>query len=224
MRGCKNNRLDFPKIIGYTELEVSLKLTTGTYMQKGDYLSTLLRSNKTIFTSKDIALLWQDSGSSATRVRVNYYVKKGDLYHIRKGLYAKDKNYNKLELATRIFTPSYVSFETILAKEALIFQYYEQIFVASYLTREIIIDGQVYSYKKIKYEILVNSFGVEQIDETSIATKERAFLDMLYVNNDYHFDNLHTLDWDKIFLMLPVYENKRMAKKVNLIFKQIHNK
>lgn len=204
----------------YPELEVSLKLTTGTYMQKGDYLAALLRSNKTVFTSKDIALLWQDSGSSATRVRVNYYVKSGDLYHIRKGLYAKDKNYNKLELATRIFTPSYVSFETILAREGLIFQYYEQIFVASYITREIFIDGQVYSYKKIKNETLINSFGVEQVDETSIATKERAFLDTLYVNNDYHFDNLHTLDWDKIFLMLPIYKNKRMAKKVNLIFKQ----
>lgn len=187
-------------------------------MQKGDYLTTILRSDKTVFTSKDLALLWQDSGSSATRVRINYYVKKGDLYHIRKGFYAKNKDYSKLELATRIFTPSYVSFETVLARDGLVFQYYEQIFVASYITRQITIDNQVYSYKKIKDTVLINSIGVEHIDETSIATKERAFLDTLYVNNDYFFDNL-SLDWDKVFLILPIYDNKRMAKKVNQIFK-----
>lgn len=191
-------------------------------MQKGDYLTTILRSDKTVFTSKDLALLWQDPGSSATRVRVNYYIKKGDLYHIRKGFYAKNKDYNKLELATRIFTPSYISFETVLARDGLVFQYYDQIFVASYITREITVDNQVYSYKKIKDTVLINSFGIEHVEETSIATKERAFLDTLYVNNDYFFDNLHSLDWDKVFLILPIYDNKRMVKKVNQIFKKVN--
>lgn len=189
-------------------------------MQKGDYLTTILRSTKTILTLKDILLLWQDSDTNAARVRLNYYVRKGDLYRIRRGLYTKSKEYNKLELATRIFTPSYVSFETVLAKEGMIFQYQTQITVASYLTRNIIIDEQTYSYKKIKDLILTNAIGVELLNETSIATKERAFLDTLYINTDYHFDNVRSLNWNKVYAILPIYDNKRMAKTINQLFKQ----
>src|SRR5512142_2058641 len=103
-------------------------------MAKGDYLATLLRSPKSVFTYNDILLLWEEPGSGAARVRLTKYVKSGKLYRIRKGLYAKDKNYDRLELATRIFTPSYVSFETVLAREGLVFQFYNAIFAASYLT------------------------------------------------------------------------------------------
>jgi len=189
-------------------------------MQKGNYLTTILRSNKTVFTPKDIALLWQDSNIDAARVRLSYYVRKGDLFRIRRGVYTKNKEYNKLELATRIFTPSYVSFETVLAREGLIFQYQTNIQVASYLGREIEVDGQVYCYKKIKNTILTDSVGVEILNETSIATKERAFLDTLYTNADYYFDNLLSLDWDKVFAILPIYNNKRMTKIVDKLFKQ----
>jgi hypothetical protein len=123
-----------------------------------------------------------------------------------------------LELATRIFTPSYVSFETVLVTEGLIFQYYEKIYVASYLDREISVDDQTYTDRKVKTSVLVNSLGVDQIDETSIASKERAFLDTLYTHSDYQFDNLRDLDWEKIFTILPIYSNKRMAKSVNRIY------
>ena len=190
-------------------------------MQKGDYLTTILRSGKTVLTLKDIALLWQDTDTDAARVRLNYYVRKGDLYRIRRGVYSKEKKYNKLELATRIFTPAYISFETILAKEGLIFQYQTQITIASYLTRDIIIDKQKYSYKRLKENVLVNEIGIIHLDETSVATRERAFLDTLYLNTDYYFDNLRTLDWNRVFEILPIYNNKRLAKSANKIFKKI---
>lgn len=186
-------------------------------MEKGDYISTILRSKKTVFSFKDIALLWGDSGNAA-RVRVNYYLKNGDLYRIRQGLYAKDKNYDKFELATRVFTPAYVSFETVLGQAGITFQYYGQIFIASYLTREITVDGQTYSFRKIKDIVLTNKAGLENKGEYLMASKERAFLDTIYINKDYHFDNLSPLDWDKVFEMLPIYENKRMAKRVKEFF------
>ena len=182
-------------------------------MTKGDYLSSILRSDKTIFPLEDIALLWHETLTNASRVRLNYFVKKGALVHLRKGLYSKDQNYDHLELATRILTPSYVSFETVLAKEGLIFQYYQPIFVASYVTREIIIRQQSFSFRKIKNDILINSAGIRHIDHTSIASPERAFLDMLYVNPDYHFDNLRSLNWDLVFEILPVYHNHRLSKQ-----------
>lgn len=188
-------------------------------MNKGDYLSVILRSKKTVFSLKDLALLWHESNTTATRVRLHYYIEKGDLYRIRGGLYAKDRNYSKLELATRVLTPAYVSFETVLAKEGLIFQYFESIYIASYTAREIIIDQQVYVFRQIKAKLLMDATGIEHVAETSIATRERAFLDTLYANADYHFDNLRSLNWDKVFEILPIYDNQRMAKKVNRFYK-----
>ena len=192
-------------------------------MQKGNYLDTILRSAKTVFTLKDIALLWQDNDTDSARVRLNYYVKKGSLYRLRRGIYVQDKNYNKLELATRVFTPSYVSFETVLAKEGLIFQYQTAITVASYLSRDTVIDEQMYSYRKVKDIVLTNSTGVQHTNGVSIATKERSFLDTLYNNTDYHFDNLRTLDWEKISQLLPLYGNKRLEKKVKSSVKEGFN-
>jgi predicted transcriptional regulator of viral defense system len=190
-------------------------------MRKGNYLTTILRSPKTVFSNQDIAMLWGEPSSEAVRVRLNYYVKQGFLYRIRRGLYAKDKKYNKLELATRIFTPAYVSFETIISKEGVIFQFYSQIFVASYLTREITIDDQIYSFRKIRNSLLTNSIGVELKDESSLATKERALLDILYLNSDYHFDNIDGAEWEKIFEILSIYGNKRMDKKVKALYQHV---
>jgi predicted transcriptional regulator of viral defense system len=191
-------------------------------MEKGNYLTAVLRSPKTILTYRDILLLWGEPASEAARVRLHQYVRKGNLYRVRRGIYAKDKNYIKAELATRIFAPSYVSFETVLAKEGLTFQFYSTIFIASYLTREITINGQRYSFRKIRDSILTHPAGVEHVDESSIAIKERAFLDTLYINTDYHFDNLGGLDWDKVFEILPIYKNKRMAKMVKELSEQLN--
>jgi hypothetical protein len=119
-----------------------------------------------------------------------------------------------LELATSILKPAYVSFETVLAAEGLIFQVYEKIFAASYASREVIVDQQIYSYRKLKDPVLVNPLGIELTQETSIATPERAFLDTLYIHADYHFDSLLPLDWDKVYKILPLYTNLRMEGRV----------
>ena len=189
-------------------------------MQKGKYLSSLLRSNQTIFTLKDIALLWQETDTGATRVRLNYYVKKGSLFRLRRGLYSKNKKPDSLEIAIKIFTPSYISFETVLLKDGLIFQYQNKVTVASYLTREIKINDQVFSFRKVKNAVLMNNIGIANENNISIATKERAFLDTLYSNIDFHFDNLRSLNWNKVLELLPNYSNKRMAKTVNNLYKE----
>lgn len=191
-------------------------------MEKGQYLSTILRCDKTVFSFGDIAMLWGES-TLAARIRVSYYIKSGELVRIRRGIYAKDKNYNKLELASRIFTPAYVSFETVMGQAGITFQYHNQIFVASYLTREIFCDNQKYSFRKIKKLVLNNAIGVENENNCAIATRERAFLDILYMNKDYHFDNLSPLDWNKVFEILPIYGNKRMDKKVKEIYNHFNS-
>ena len=150
--------------------------------------------------------------------RLKKYVNTGKLLRVRRGFYAKDKNYNRYELATRIYTPAYISFETVLTERGVNFQYYGNIFVASYLNREINIAGQVISFVRIKDYVLSNTTGIEYKDGYAIASPERAFLDRLYVSGDYHFDNLNNLDWKKVQEIIPFYNNKRMEKKVKEYF------
>ena len=54
-----------------------------------DYISTLLRSNNTVFTFKDLSLIWNETDVKLTKKRVYRYTKMGKLYSIRKGIYAK---------------------------------------------------------------------------------------------------------------------------------------
>lgn len=192
-------------------------------MEKANILN-ILKSNNTVFSFKEIMLTSGESNPALLRRRLYYYTKHRQLYGIRRGLYAKDKNYNKFELATKIFTPSYISLETVLAEAEIVFQHYGQIFVASYQTKEIKCDGQTFLFKKLKSKILTNNAGIDNKNNYSIATKERAFLDVVYLNKDYHFDNLSPLDWDKVFVILPMYENKRMTKKVNEYYKDFKSK
>ena len=192
-------------------------------MEKG-FLNEILRSSKTVFSFKDLILFWGGIDKLTAGSRVNYYTKHNDLYHIRRGLYAKDKNYDKYELATKIFTPSYISFETVLGSAGVTFQHYSKIFVASYQNKEIECDGQTIAFKRIKDEILTNNAGIEIKDNYSIASAERAFLDVVYLNTDYHFDNLSTLNWDKVNSILPVYGgNKRMGKMVKKYHESVIN-
>jgi hypothetical protein len=186
---------------------------------KGEFVEILLRSTKTIFSTKDIALLWQEEDETVITNRLKQYVRFGKLVRVRRGLYAKDGNYNRLELATRINTPSYISFETVLTNMGTNFQYYSNIFIASYVSREIIIDKQVYIFVRIKDYVLSNTKGIEHTNGIAMACKERAFLDRLYVNKDYYLDNAQSLDWEKILEIVPIYHNKRMEKEVKQLYK-----
>ena len=181
-------------------------------------LSKIYLSKNTVFTTKDIILLWKNTDLSLVKARINYYVKRNKLYHIRRGIYAKDKNYNKFELATKIYCPSYISLETVLAKEGVIFQYYKTISVISYLTRKLNIDKYKIQIRKIKNEILLNSQGIVQKENYAIATKERAFLDALYLYKNYHFDNLDILDKNKILKLAKIYQNKQLIKRIKKYF------
>ena len=184
-------------------------------MEKG-FLKTILRSDQTVFTFKDMLLMWGGIDVITARKRVNYYIKSGNLYPIRRGIYAKDQNYDRLELATKIFTPAYISFETVLGNAGITFQYYSQIFVASYQTKEIIADGQNIVYKTLKSSILTNSAGIENKEHYAIASPERAFLDVVYLNKDYHFDQLSSLNWDKVNELLPIYgKNRRISGQIS---------
>ncbi|OGY30888.1 MAG: hypothetical protein A3C02_03400 [Candidatus Andersenbacteria bacterium RIFCSPHIGHO2_02_FULL_45_11] len=182
-----------------------------------DYLLDIMRSTNTVFTFKDLVLLWEESDVNFIKKKIYRYVTSGKLNSVRRGIYSKDKNYDKYELATKIYTPSYISLETVLGAAGVTFQLYGQIFVMSYTAKEIECDGQKYVYRRIKDTILTNLSGIESRGQYSIASPERAFLDVVYLHKDYHFDNLSALNWEKVYEILPIYgDNKRMEKMVKI--------
>ena len=80
-------------------------------------------------------------------------------------------------------------------------------------------DNHTYVYRRLKSLLLTNIMGIDIKPYYSIATVERAFLDMVYLHKDYYFDNLSALNWEKVFKLLPLYNNKRMERQVNTYYK-----
>jgi len=180
-------------------------------MKKSPILE-LYKSNKTVFTAQEVSLIWQENSKDRFKNKIKYYLDKGDLIRLRQGIYAKE-NYNIQEAAAKIYKPSYISFETVLAQAGIIFQYYETIYVASYLSREILLkDGQKIIYHKLKNEVLLNPKGLKRKNNITIASKERAFLDLIYINPNYYFDNLSSIDWKLCFDLIKIYQNKNLIK------------
>ncbi len=178
-------------------------------------LLKLYQSPKTILTTKDIALIWQETDKYKLNNKIAYYAKRGNLIRLRPGIFAKTKDYDPKELGTSIYSPSYISFETVLRENGIIFQYYETIFLASYTRREIKCGGHTFSYRKLKDEVLYNQAGIASKNGYGIAGKERAFLDMIYLFPSYYFDNLNAIDWNKCLELVKIYKNKELSKRLN---------
>lgn len=181
-------------------------------------ITVIYKTSATIFKTADLAILLRESNYERLKSKLSYYAKTGILKRLRKGLYAKPE-YNKLELANKIYTPSYISLETVLAKEGVIFQYYKNIFIVSYLTRKIEVDDIEIQIRKIKNNILLNNEGIIYKDNCFIATKERAFLDTLYLYKNYYFDNLKNIDKKKVFEILKIYQSKALERRVDKLLK-----
>ncbi len=91
-------------------------------------IAKLYQSSKTILSNKDLALIWQENNEERLYAKAAYYVKQKALIRLTRGVFAKNKDYNLKELATSIYIPSYISFETVLREAGVIFQHYDTIF------------------------------------------------------------------------------------------------
>jgi hypothetical protein len=191
---------------------------SGSRNNKTDLIFSIYKDIRTVFKLKDIALLVGEENFGSLNQKLNYYVRTGKLYSPRKGIYTKS-GYNKNELACTIFTPSYISLEFVLQKAGIIFQYDSRITAISYLSRSIEIESQTYLYRKLKNELLINTDGIDrQVNQINIATPERAFLDVLYLNKEYYFDNLNPLNKELIYKLLPLFQSKILEQKAGKYF------
>ena len=182
-----------------------------------DILFEIYKDSRTVFRINDIALLI-NSADRLLYQKLNKLVKKGKLLNIRKGIYAKE-SYKSEELACLLYTPTYISLGYVLQRSGIIFQYDSAITNISYLTREIYVNEQSIQYRQIKPEILLNTSGIINKNNTNIATPERAFLDTLYLNRFFYFDNIKPLNISKIHELLPIYNSMSLIRETEKILK-----
>ena len=187
--------------------------------KKNNVALAIFKDNRTVFRLKDIAMLIGESDFTSLNKKLNYAVRTGKLQNPRKGIYSKP-GYKPEELACSIYTPSYISLEYVLQKTGIIFQYDSRITVVSYLSRNIVVENQAYAFRKIKGSMLVDTTGIiRQNNHINIATAERAFLDMLYLDKNFYFDNLNLLKKKTVFKLLPLYQSKTLHQRVNKLVK-----
>lgn len=184
-------------------------------VMKSVLIAQNLKSRQTIFTLSDIANLLGKEADVNLVANVNYYVKKGEIINLSKGIYALNQEYNKLEFANKLRRPSYISFYTVLQKEGVIFQEYQTILLAANRSEAIEKDDFKIKYRQIKDEVLLNPLGIKVNQNYSIATKERALCDKIYLDGLEYFDNLVEINWSLVDnLLVNVYKSKTLPKLI----------
>jgi hypothetical protein len=190
-------------------------------VEKTDVVLAIYRESRTVFRLKDIAILVGEENFLSLNKKLNYYVRTGKLENPRKGIYAKP-GYNREELACTLFTPSYISLEYVLQKAGMVFQFDSRITSVAYLSRNIEVGDQLFSFRKIKGSALVNTMGINrQTNHINVASAERAFLDLLYLDKEYFFDNLNPLNKDYVYKLLPLYQSKTLTQSVTKLLKNV---
>lgn len=182
------------------------------------YIDKIIASRKTVFTYQDIQIiLWIDN-KDTIKSYFSRWVKKGIFKNIIKWIYVLS-NYNDLELANKLKQSSYISFETVLKKEWIIFQdYWNTIFIACNQSAKKNIWDKTYTYLKLKDSILLNPIWLINKWTYSIASKERAICDRIYLSPNYYFDNLENIDKEKLKEISKIY-NKRVILEINNLIK-----
>lgn len=178
-----------------------------------DFLLAIYQAPASVFRLKDIALLVNESRFDTLNRRLNSYVRAGRLLSPHRGIYAKP-GFTIEEIACKLYTPSYISLQYVLQKSGIIFQHDSAVTLVSYLGRAVEQGGESLVYRKIKGAVLVNTSGIIRKNNTSIATAERAFLDLCYLEKDYYFDNLHLLNREIVADLLHVYQNATLTTRV----------
>lgn len=183
-------------------------------------IEKIFSSGKTVFTIWDLKkILWLENNYS-----IRNYLSKQWKKEILNNLYYwiwAFKKYNLFELATKLRKNSYISFETVLKKEWVIFQDYgNTIFLASDNTIQKETKDNKFKYLKVKDSILYNPLWIAHKWNYSIASKERAICDRLYLSKNYYFDNLENINFDKLEQISKIY-NKRVILEVNKMIKDV---
>ena len=163
--------------------------------------------------------------------KIAYEEKNNNLIKLKRGLYETNKNADPLTIANVLLSPSYISFETVLAYYGMIPERVYAIKSATFKKnkkKEYKNNFGLFLYQDVNLNAYPYDINLIEIDGVKVmmASKEKALLDLLSVisprNNkkeltDLLFDDLRIdevlfdeLDKDKIIKLCELYSSKTL--------------
>jgi predicted transcriptional regulator of viral defense system len=182
-------------------------------------LLALVSSQKTVFTTAELALFWKIEDKNVLRVTISRAIEKNYLQAIQRGLYKiADREVDTFELAGKLKKHSYISFETVLSQVGIIFQWHDAVSSAS--NRSFVTENAYgrFSYRKLPPNALLDKHGLINKGNYFIASAERALCDKIYKDGLTYFDDLSGIDKAAILEISKIYNNKRLEKNINHLF------
>lgn len=191
-----------------------------------NYLKLQKLKSKLYFTIEDMADILNIKPESA-RVLASRYVKGGIFLRLKNNLYVLEQNWDAssrdyfLRISNFLQVPSYISFMSALSIYEVTTQVQRNFFESASLkrSRRFEVRGAVFNFYKLKKEYY---FGFVKKEDIFIATKEKAFIDALYLYSfgkyriDFDSLDLDKLDKAKVKNLLKAFPRKtsNIAKRL----------
>ncbi len=185
-------------------------------MNNSERLKILMESGRSIFTPLDMRLLWQMNALSA-KISAVRMVENGLMMRLANGYYALNDRYNPYELANRLVSPSYVSFQASLFHAGINFQARREIGSVATRDRQRKVGDVLYTYAAMKKELFFGMEGVVTREGVSIASPERAILDSFYFGYLPDIDDAGKLNKTTLAKLSAGYPKTVQKKVKNLL-------
>jgi predicted transcriptional regulator of viral defense system len=164
-----------------------------------------------VFHIDDLARIWGVDSRNTLSTSLKRYIKDGLIYRLYRGLYSikPAAELDPLLLgAQAINSYCYLSGETILARQGVIFQQVNYFTFIGPKTKHFEIVNYKYYCRQLKDNFLYNDTGIDKTGKYNIAGLERAVADILYFNPNYHFDNPKAINWTEVKKIQKIVYNK----------------
>jgi len=183
-----------------------------------NYIKIQKLRDKPFFTVEDVAVLLSEKEKSA-RVLCSRYTKEGIFVRLKNNFYLLNEAWRNLDqeelfrISNFLQVPSYISFMTALSCYGITTQVQNNFFESVSLkrTKKINVDGRSFYFYKLNKKLYS---GFIKKDNFFIATKEKAFLDTVYLFSfgkykiDFSSLDIRKLDTKKIKSILKMYPSK----------------
>jgi predicted transcriptional regulator of viral defense system len=181
-------------------------------MNNSERFKILMESGRTVFTPLDLRMLWWVNALNA-KISVVRMVEKGLMVRLATGYYTLNDRYNRYELANRILSPSYVSFQSALFYAGINFQARGEVGSVALRVHRKKVGNTLYTYVAMKRDLFFNTEGVVTREGVAMALPERAILDSFYYGYLPDIDDTSKLNktfLEKLSALYPKTVQKKM--------------
>lgn len=174
-------------------------------------LAQLIKTGKTVFNTPELMDIW-NTNRNTVKSTVYRMIKQKNFIRIKPGFFALKEEINEFELGCKLVPKSYISLFTVLKEKGVIFQEFQTIYLIGNRPQTIKVNNQTFEYHTIKCIQNIPD-GIKFFDHYSIATLERAILELFYLfDTDYSDFKITHFDKD-IFIRLSKLYNKKTQQK-----------